>query len=211
MRCRIGALIYMEIKLGEKLQLLRKNLNYTQKDFAEFLGIPQPSLSAYENDKNSPTTEVLINIATKCNVSIDWLCGLSANTSLNDLSDVAKVLFALLETKEIGIAIKVNDKLPNDMETETDKWYTQLTIFGNDRDFSSNSSVCNIIREINDILEDLESYSISKEDYEIKKAHLFNYYTNSLLTKKIFPELSREERMKKHIEWLNANNTLSEV
>lgn len=201
----------MEIKLGEKLQLLRKNLNYTQKDFAEFLGIPQPSLSAYENDKNSPTTEVLINIATKCNVSIDWLCGLSANTSLNDLSDVAKILFALLETKEIGIAIKVNDKLPNDMETETDKWYTQLTIFGNDRDFSGNSSVCNIIREINDILEDLESYSISKEDYEIKKAHLFNYYTNSLLTKKIFPELSREERMKKHIEWLNANNTLSEV
>lgn len=194
----------MEIKLGEKLQLLRKKLNYTQKDFAEFLGIPQPSLSAYENDKNSPTTEVLINIASKCNVSIDWLCGLSSNASVNDLSDVAKVLFALLETKEIGIAIKVNDKLPNDMETETDKWYTQLTIFGNDRDFSSNSSVCNIIREINDILEDLESYSISKEDYEIKKAHLFNYYANCLLTKKIFPELSREERMKKHIEYLNS-------
>lgn len=65
--------------LGDKLQYLRKTLTFSQKDFAEFLGIPQPSLSAYENNRNSPTVDVLINIAKKCNISLDWLCGIVRN------------------------------------------------------------------------------------------------------------------------------------
>lgn len=77
--------------LGDKLQYLRKTLTFSQKDFAEFLGIPQPSLSAYENNRNSPTVDVLINIAKKCNISLDWLCGISTSkqtlSSLGDVSD----------------------------------------------------------------------------------------------------------------------------
>ena len=44
-----------------------------QKEFVEFLGIPQHSMLAYENTKNNPTIDVLINIADKCNVSLDWI------------------------------------------------------------------------------------------------------------------------------------------
>ena len=51
-----------------------------QKDFTEFLGIPQPSMSAYENRKNNPTIDVLIDIADKCKVSLDWLAGRSDYT-----------------------------------------------------------------------------------------------------------------------------------
>ncbi len=74
--------IIMKIELGDKLQILRKNMNYKQKDFAEFLNIPQPSLSAYENRKNSPPLEVLINIAKKCNISLDYLAGLSTDAEV---------------------------------------------------------------------------------------------------------------------------------
>lgn len=35
----------------------------SQKEFTVFLEIPQPPLSTYENNRNSPTIEVLINIA----------------------------------------------------------------------------------------------------------------------------------------------------
>lgn len=42
----------MRIQLGDKLQTLRKSLGYSQKNFAEFLDIPQPSLSSYENERN---------------------------------------------------------------------------------------------------------------------------------------------------------------
>ena len=51
------------VTLGERIQVLRKNMKMSQKEFAVFLEIPQPSLSAYENNRNSPTVEVLINIA----------------------------------------------------------------------------------------------------------------------------------------------------
>lgn len=98
-----------------------KSLNYTQKEFAEYLGIPQLSLSAYENDKNSPTVKVLINIATKCNISLDWLCTLNNNYSkefeISEFKDLVSVIYKLMEINEIGIDIKVNDKLPNDIES----------------------------------------------------------------------------------------------
>lgn len=68
----------MENVFCKNLRILRAMMGFTQKEFAELLDIPQPSVSAYENNRNSPTMEVLINIAQKCNVSIDWLCGLSS-------------------------------------------------------------------------------------------------------------------------------------
>ncbi len=38
-------------------------MKMSQKEFALLLNIPQSLLSAYENNRNSPTMEVLINIA----------------------------------------------------------------------------------------------------------------------------------------------------
>ena len=45
--------------LGQRIKSLRFTLGKSQKEFAEFLGIPQPSMSAYENGKNSPTIDVV--------------------------------------------------------------------------------------------------------------------------------------------------------
>lgn len=203
----------MSLKLGEKLQTLRKSLNYTQKEFAEYVGIPQPSLSAYENDKNSPTVEVLINIATKCNISLDWLCGLNENSSkefeISELKDLASVIYNLMEINEIGIDIKVNDKLPNGIETETDKWYTQLTVYGNDKDCKHNADLCQIITSIKDNLHDLETYAISKEIYDLQKKKNLESFVELPLTQKNFPELSREERQRKHIEYLELSSLKS--
>lgn len=193
-----------DIKLGENLQILRKELNYSQKDFAEFLGIPQPSLSAYENNRNSPTIEVLINIAKKCNVSLDWLCGLpTSSLNVASLGDVSEVLYQLMEINEIGIDVEVHDHLPNDIETETEKWYTRLTVYGNDPRFRFNADLCNIIRKMHDNISDLETYAIAKETYDREKESAREYYS-APVTKKNFPELSRDERMHKHIEYLKS-------
>ena len=56
--------------VSECLKYLR-SINKKTKEFAEFLGVPQPSMSAYENGKNNPTIDVLIDIADKCKVSLD--------------------------------------------------------------------------------------------------------------------------------------------
>ena len=191
--------------LGDKLQYLRKDMSLSQKDFADFLGIPQPSLSAYENNRNSPTVDVIINIAKKCNISLDWLCGISsAKHTLSSLSDIADVLYALMETTDIKLDIEVHDHLPNDEETGTEKWYTTITVCGNDDKHVHNASLCNIIRKVINDYADLASYTVSKEMYDLAKEKTKDYYTLPLKQKK-FPELSRAERMKRHMDFINNN------
>ncbi len=197
---------------AERIKTLRFSLGKSQKEFAEFIGIPQPSMSAYENGKNNPTLEVLINIADKCNVSLDWLCGRQTEFALTDLSDVANFFYGLVETNEIGCDIVVHDHIENGLdieeEGETDdryRWWTRLTFYGNDNRFPYNADICNMIKKINENIGDLESYSIPQESYNTTKEKTINYYSLPL-TKKEFPELSREERLRKHIEYLKFKN-----
>lgn len=192
--------------LGDKLQYLRKDMSMSQKDFADFLSIPQPSLSAYENNRNSPTVDVLINIAKKCNISLDWLCGISsAKHTLSSLSDIAEVLYALVETNDIKLNFKINDHLPNDIETDDNKWYASITIYGNDSEHELNADLCKIIAKVENDYMDLESFSVSKEMYDTSKEKTINYYTLPLKQKR-FPELSRKERMQKHLKYLKSLN-----
>lgn len=57
--------------VSEGLKYLRSINKKIQKEYEGFLGIPQPSMSAYENGKNNPTIDLLIDIAYKCKVSLD--------------------------------------------------------------------------------------------------------------------------------------------
>lgn len=192
--------------LGDKLQYLRKDMSMSQKDFADFLGIPQPSLSAYENNRNSPTVDVLINIAKKCNISLDWLCGISSTKyTLSSLSDIAEVLYALMETDNIKLNIEVHDHLPNDTETDDNKWYTSITVYGNDPENKLNADLCKIIAKVENDYMDLESYAVSKEMYDLAKERTKDYYALPLKQKK-FSELSREERIKRHMKFIDLVN-----
>lgn len=189
--------------LGDKLQYLRKDISMSQKDFADFLGIPQPSLSAYENNRNSPTVDVLINVAKKCNISLDWLCGVSSSKhNLSSLSDIVQVLYALVETKDIKLDFKINDHLPNDIETDNNKWYASITVYGNDSENELNADLCKIIAKVENDHIDFETFAVSKEMYEASKEKSISYYSLPL-HRKVLPELNREERIKKHKEIIN--------
>lgn len=66
--------------LSQRLRALRSEMKMTQKEFAEKIGFTQATLSAYENNQKKPSLDIVMEIAKKCNVSIDWLCGLSDRT-----------------------------------------------------------------------------------------------------------------------------------
>lgn len=84
--------------LGTRLKLLRKRLKVNQIEFSKMIGISSATLSAYETGVKNPSLAVLKNIAETCNVSIDWLCGLSEKESLSSddsiktYSDIIKML-----------------------------------------------------------------------------------------------------------------------
>lgn len=66
-------------KIGERIKVLRKSLNKTQKDFYVFLtGNDQFSnggstVGQWERGLHLPSLDNLKDISEKCNVSLDWL------------------------------------------------------------------------------------------------------------------------------------------
>lgn len=194
-----------ETKFGEHIREVRKNAGCSQKEFCAVLDIPQSTLSAYETDRMQPTIASLVNIATKFNVSLDWLCSIDKNVSnFGTLGEALCTIYDLAEVEGLRINFTVNDRLPNDTETPSKRWFVQLTVYDNDSDNPHNADFCNGIRQISDNISDLESYSISKETYETEKERMRGYYDRPV-AKRDIPELSREERQKKHIEWVKQH------
>lgn len=84
---------------SEHIKELRNNMKMNQADFSKLIGTNQSTLSAYENGDRFPPYETLITIAQQCNVSLDWLCGLSdivtTTGHLEKYSDVIRLLFKI--------------------------------------------------------------------------------------------------------------------
>lgn len=68
----------------ERFHELRKSLNQSQSEFAEFLEIPTGSVGGYESGAKAPNSATLFKIAKKCNVSADYLLGLQENQCLDE-------------------------------------------------------------------------------------------------------------------------------
>ena len=190
--------------LGERIQVLRKKTKMSQKEFAVFLEIPQPSLSAYENNRNSPTVDVLINIAQKCHISLDWLCAIQTNSNkFATLSDFGDFLYAILESEDLGIEFDIHDRVKNDLETPENRVYTKLTLYANDKKFKANGDAQQLIKKVYNDFKELETYSISKDTYELAKEKTREQYSKFPITKKLYPEMSYEELLEHRLEYVN--------
>ncbi len=82
----------------ENLRAFRENANFTQKAFAEELGINVTTYRNYENSNREPDFDTLLLICKKLNISIDKLLGLpeskqnnNPNTLTNDLMKLCKL------------------------------------------------------------------------------------------------------------------------
>ena len=109
-----------ESSISERIKELRTDLKMNQKNFSAAIGIRQSTLSSYENGVVTPSNEVLLTIAQKFHISLDWLFGLSENKiQISTLSDVILVLLQMNESNELRYELDINNKLPGDIETES--------------------------------------------------------------------------------------------
>lgn len=92
-----------ESLLSTRIKELRISMGLTQKDFAELINVSTVSVSSYETGAKTPSLDMVINIAQKCNVSIDWLCGFSQKKSLGTqiitYADAFRILISICSTK----------------------------------------------------------------------------------------------------------------
>lgn len=63
--------------IGERLAEMRKDHGDTQAALAERLGVSLPTVRAWEQEKSSPSHEMLVSICKLYHVSSDYLLGLS--------------------------------------------------------------------------------------------------------------------------------------
>lgn len=84
-----------------RLKEVRLQFEKSQKEFADMVQSTAATISAYENATKNPSLEIVMNIAEKCNISIDWLSGLSDQKELkpeiNNYKDFAIKILELLE------------------------------------------------------------------------------------------------------------------
>lgn len=66
----------------------------SQDKFADFLGISRPTVGFYENGDHLPDALTLSQIAKKCNVSADYLLGLSDAKTKDDTAAIAATGFS---------------------------------------------------------------------------------------------------------------------
>lgn len=59
--------------LGAKIAIQRKELNYTQEQLADILGVSRQSISKWESDIVYPETEKLIELGKLFDCSMDYL------------------------------------------------------------------------------------------------------------------------------------------
>lgn len=59
--------------LGEKITKQRKELNYTQEQLADFLGVSRQPISKWESDIACPETDKLIELGKLFECSMDYL------------------------------------------------------------------------------------------------------------------------------------------
>lgn len=59
--------------IGERIKLIRNQLNYTQQAFADVLGLKRNTIATYELDRTSPSERTLTDICEKFGVDPVWL------------------------------------------------------------------------------------------------------------------------------------------
>lgn len=59
--------------MNERIRKLRKNLDLTQHEFAEHLGLVQNTITGYETGRRMPSYQVITLICKEFNVNENWL------------------------------------------------------------------------------------------------------------------------------------------
>lgn len=63
------------MEFGERLLLVLKEKEMTQRELAEKININETALSRYVNGSRKPRMDILVNIARALNVSVEYLTG----------------------------------------------------------------------------------------------------------------------------------------
>lgn len=75
-------------KLSTRLKMLRSEKDVKQKDVAKFLDISSSAYGFYEQDKRTPTPDIVLKLAEYFDVSTDFILGKTDNRNINTKKEI---------------------------------------------------------------------------------------------------------------------------
>lgn len=92
-------------KLGDRITILLKKKHIAQKDLANAVGVTESALSRYINNAREPKLEVLANLATALDTTVDYLTtGAKSETDFDEIYRlVARSSYSLTEQQKMQI------------------------------------------------------------------------------------------------------------
>ena len=125
----------MKLKIGENIKRLRKDIDITQEEFAEIIGVSCQSVSRWENDQCYPDIELIPTIADFFNISADKLMGIddqAEKTNVNKYLDAFQEAISIGKIEKcINIARKAVAEFPNNYKLLNKLMYA-LFVAGSD-------------------------------------------------------------------------------
>lgn len=150
--------------LAMRLKEVRETLKMSQSDFSESIGLKQQTYSAYEKGINKPPIDILINIAEKYNVSIDWLCGFSnlkkKEIRLDTYADVLHLLFELGFLDGVDLGEDFSKFIPEENRFDSD--YSNLMMI-----YINDTTINNALQEWKKMFDLFKSDIIDEEVYRL--------------------------------------------
>ena len=73
-------------KIGDRILSLLKQSGYSQKELASMVGVTEAAMSRYLKNEREPKIEVVANLATALNTTVDYLVnGRSESNTFDDV------------------------------------------------------------------------------------------------------------------------------
>ena len=86
--------------LADRLKNLRESSGLTQSDIARSFGISRSSVNSWEMGLSVPSTQYIVEVAKKFEVSTDYLLGLEETSTISVKGLTQKQVSVLVETAE---------------------------------------------------------------------------------------------------------------
>ena len=86
--------------LADRLKNLRETSGLTQSDIARSFGISRSSVNSWEMGLSVPSTQYIVELAKKFEVSTDYLLGLEETSTISVKGLTQKQVSILVETAE---------------------------------------------------------------------------------------------------------------
>ena len=88
--------------MHERLKQLRKQLDMTQQEFADRIGIKRNSFANYETGRNTPLDAIIVSICREFNVNEEWLRNGTGSMFIKKerVDEIAEVVNKLLSDED---------------------------------------------------------------------------------------------------------------